>query len=119
VAKKHPTDEIPKNSKPIMSNDLCLKRTLRNPMINAKTTAATEEKVLICPIIPTSTLNSAAIGYRKSPIKTASGPAENMQKINVGRKIFFGEVFSLTESASSLIFRGCSSSSLSWGGRSH
>jgi hypothetical protein len=41
--------------------------------------------------MPTSTSNSAAIGYRKRLSKTASGPIENAQKTSVGSKAFFGE----------------------------
>jgi hypothetical protein len=91
VAKKQPTDDTAKKSKPIISNDLCLKRTLKKPITRAKTTAATEEKVLTCPITPTSTPNSGAIVYRKRLIKTPSGPMENAQKTSVRSKPFLGE----------------------------
>jgi len=99
-AKKHPTDDTAKKSKPVISNDLCLKRTLRKPIINAKTTAATEENVLTCPITPTSTPNSAAIGYRKRLIKTASGPVENVQKTSVGSRALFKEASDSTPTSS-------------------
>jgi hypothetical protein len=58
-------------------------------MTNAETTAATEENVLTCPMIPTSTSNSSAIGYRKRLIKTAGGPIENAQKTSVESKPLF------------------------------
>jgi hypothetical protein len=74
-----------------MSNDLCLKRTLRKPITNAETTAATEENVLTCPMTPTSTPNSVAIVYRKRLIKTAGGPTENAQKTSVASKPLFEE----------------------------
>jgi hypothetical protein len=60
-------------------------------MTSAETTAATEENVLTCPIMPTSTSNSAAIGYRKRLIKTAGGPTANAQKTSVRSKALFGD----------------------------
>jgi hypothetical protein len=40
-------------------------------------------------MIPTSTSNSSAIGYRKRLIKTAGGPIENAQKTSVESKPLF------------------------------
>ncbi|HKZ94054.1 MAG TPA: hypothetical protein VJ249_05685 [Candidatus Bathyarchaeia archaeon] len=53
--------------------------------------------------MPTSTPNSVAIGYRKSPIKTESGPTENAQNTNVGRKILFEEALDFEPTSEPII----------------
>jgi len=44
-AKEQPKAEIVKNTRPVISSDLCLNLTLKAPMSNEKMTATTEDAV--------------------------------------------------------------------------
>lgn len=73
-AKEQPRAEMLTNNRPIISKDLCLNRTFKTPMNNAKMTAAMEETALICPMTPTEHSNVRAMSIRRSPVRTPRGP---------------------------------------------
>jgi len=77
----------------MINNDLCLNLILKTPMNKAKMTATIEEKVLICPAIPTDTPNVSAMSIRRSPIRIPGGITANEEVISDGRNNLPGERF--------------------------
>jgi len=95
--------EIAMNNRPIINSDLCSNLTLNKPMNNAKTTATIEERVLICPAIPTDTSNVSAMSIRRRPTRIPGGITANEEMISEGRNSLLGDRLSISSELSPIL----------------
>jgi hypothetical protein len=93
-AKEQPKAEIVMNTRPVNSSDLCLNLTLKAPINKAEITATMEEKVRICPVIPTEIPNVRPTSIRRRlitviGIHTAKLEMTNGERTNLPTERFW------------------------------